>query len=106
MKSTRSGFTLVEILVVIVIIAALGSVITLVAKRALQSAREAHGMSNLKQVVSAAVTYASDQNGRLPYAQKAGNSLFYTELGAMINGSSGDGTWNGKENYNDVFKVV
>lgn len=59
------GFTLVELLVVIVIIAVLASVGFLAGRRAMDSAAKAKTMGNLKQLSSITQLFASDNNGGL-----------------------------------------
>jgi prepilin-type N-terminal cleavage/methylation domain-containing protein len=59
------GFTLVELLVVIVIIAVLASVGFLAGRRAMDNAAKAKTMGNLKQLSSTAQLFATDNNGGL-----------------------------------------
>ncbi len=61
----RVGFTLVELLVVIGIVAVLAAVILAVLPRAREMARQAACMSNSKQIVAAARMYADDYDRRL-----------------------------------------
>jgi prepilin-type processing-associated H-X9-DG protein/prepilin-type N-terminal cleavage/methylation domain-containing protein len=62
----RAGFTLVEILVVIVIIVILAAVVFGISRRGLESARSTTCMSNLRQIGTAMLSYASDKGGELP----------------------------------------
>jgi prepilin-type N-terminal cleavage/methylation domain-containing protein/prepilin-type processing-associated H-X9-DG protein len=59
-QSHRTGFTLIEILVVIAIIALLASILFPVFSRARESARRATCQSNLKQIGLAALQYSQD----------------------------------------------
>jgi prepilin-type N-terminal cleavage/methylation domain-containing protein/prepilin-type processing-associated H-X9-DG protein len=60
------AFTLIELLVVIAIIAVLAAIAFPVVKSALNSAKAAETVSNLKQVGVLAANYAADNNNRLP----------------------------------------
>jgi len=64
----RGGFTLVELLVVIVIIAVLMGLALPVIGRVRETARSAQCVSNLKQLYQASMNYASDHGGVLPIA--------------------------------------
>lgn len=59
-RHPRRGFTLVELLVVIVIIAALGSLVFVMAQRGMRSARAATEANNLRQTGTALTSLASD----------------------------------------------
>ena len=62
----RSGFTLIEILVVITIIAILAAILFPVFARARENARRASCASNLKQLGLAFLQYTQDYDERLP----------------------------------------
>jgi prepilin-type N-terminal cleavage/methylation domain-containing protein len=72
MKSPRksskldAAFTMVELLVVITIIAVLAALLFSLASRMRNKASSAISVSNLRQIGSAIVTYASDHNSTLP----------------------------------------
>ena len=57
------GFTLVELLTVIAIIAVLAAILFPVFSRAREKARQTHCLSNLQQLGHAAELYSSDHNG-------------------------------------------
>ncbi|MDF2440778.1 MAG: hypothetical protein JWN98_1762, partial [Abditibacteriota bacterium] len=65
---TRSGFTLVEMLIVLVIIAILAGILLPVLARAREGGRTAACSSNLKQLGIAFAQYAQDAGGRYPGA--------------------------------------
>lgn len=62
--SRRSGFTLIELLVVIAIIAVLAAILFPLFEAARENARTAKCLSNIKQINTAALQYADDNNGK------------------------------------------
>ncbi len=66
-RCDRRGFTLVELLVVIGIIALLVAILMPALSRARRAAQTAACLSNLRQVGAAVFMYANDTKGRLPY---------------------------------------
>jgi len=83
-----SGFTLVELLVVVGIIAILGSLMMAAYSSAMISGRTAASMSNLRQLAEANITYTSDHNGSYCPAQDITNN--YRWHGARTSGSAWD----------------
>jgi len=69
MNSKRRGFTLVELLVVIGIIAILIAIILPALQRARESSNRTTCMSNMRQITLGWLMYAQDNKGSLPYAE-------------------------------------
>jgi prepilin-type N-terminal cleavage/methylation domain-containing protein/prepilin-type processing-associated H-X9-DG protein len=68
-KSRRSGFTLIEILVVLVIIMILAAILFPVFDRAMANAKRASCASNLKQLGLAVQLYTQDYDECMPYGR-------------------------------------
>lgn len=60
----RHGFTVVELLVVVAIIAILAALLLPVVARSRQSARAVESLSNLRQIVDASLSFAMSNDGR------------------------------------------
>ncbi len=73
-KSSGRGFTLIELLVVIAIIAILASILFPVFARARAKARQVKCLSNLRQLGTALLMYASDEDDTLPPWSQAGGA--------------------------------
>ena len=66
----RGGFTLVELLVVIAVIAILAALLLPVLAQSKEQARSANCLSNLRQLGLAALLYADDETDSLPWAER------------------------------------
>jgi prepilin-type N-terminal cleavage/methylation domain-containing protein/prepilin-type processing-associated H-X9-DG protein len=64
----KKGFTLIELLVVIAIIAILAAILFPVFARAREKGRQTSCLSNVKQIMTAALMYAGDHDERMPHA--------------------------------------
>lgn len=73
MKNTRHGFTLIEMLVVIAIIALLASLLLPALNRSKERARRIVCLSNQRQISLSLAQYANDWDDYLPPADLAGN---------------------------------
>jgi prepilin-type N-terminal cleavage/methylation domain-containing protein/prepilin-type processing-associated H-X9-DG protein len=100
-SSQKSGFTLVELLVVIGIIALLISILLPALSKARKAATTTKCLSNLRQLVQAEIMYAGENNGFVPYAgtgdapgtPKGGdylaNWLYCPQVASATNGMTG-----------------
>ncbi|MBI4024258.1 MAG: type II secretion system protein [Verrucomicrobia bacterium] len=70
-----AGFTLIELLVVIAIISILAALLSPAIKAARESARRTVCMNNMRQIGTAVILYAGDNNSQTPSSQPAGGGL-------------------------------
>jgi prepilin-type N-terminal cleavage/methylation domain-containing protein len=90
--SHRPGFTLVELLVVIGIIALLIAILLPTLARARESASRARCLSNNRQLVAACLLYSNDNAGRMPEAAWDNGNNFgapYSPRGSKERGWAG-----------------
>ena len=88
-KLTHEGFTLVELLVAIAIIATLAAISASAVVRFRKSADKTLALGNLRQLQTANVSYSSDHNGRfVPPKEKIDGVLWYVnpELISQLKG--------------------
>lgn len=76
-QGPRTGFTLIEMLVVIAIIALLVAIITPAVNKGIRSARNSACKSNLHQIGLAIAAYSADHKGKLPSTGFYGISPYY-----------------------------
>lgn len=85
-SSQRGGFTLVELLIVIAIVALLISILLPALNKVRETAKQTACMANLQQIGLAIQTYANQNRGNIPYGPKAPPLItatdFYPSTGA------------------------
>lgn len=72
MRKKSNGFTLIEILITIAILAALGAIGTSVLRATKQRANRTVALQKMKSLGSAFATYTVDKNGLLPFEDASG----------------------------------
>jgi prepilin-type N-terminal cleavage/methylation domain-containing protein/prepilin-type processing-associated H-X9-DG protein len=91
----KRGFTLVELLVVIGIIALLISILLPALSSARRTAAAAKCLSNLHQVGVAMIMYAQQYNGRMPASEIGGQTYYYSAppLAYQVGGTGLEVLW-------------
>lgn len=95
----KLGFTLVEVLVVLLIVASLAVLSTLAVQRAIDAARKAKSVTNLRSLTNASLLYASDHDGRLPACIQANYPFAYVAPDYENPGSAKTGSFNAMAQY-------
>lgn len=88
MKRTRSGFTLIEMLVVIAVIATLAGLILPAVQTGRLSAHRTRAVSNLQQWNIAMRIYADDNSECFPIGQVGSGTLTWSHASASTNGAA------------------
>jgi len=85
-KPSRAGFTLIELLVVVAIIALLAALLLPALTSAKEKGKKTVCLSNLRHIGVSVISYAADNDGRIPFGSKAppftSPSDFYPSTGA------------------------
>jgi len=87
----RQGFTLIEMLVVIAIIALLASLLVPAVTSALAQANDTKCKSHLRQLGQGFLQYSVENKGRIPFQQRDSSTTWHVEVAPYLEGfSNGD----------------
>jgi prepilin-type N-terminal cleavage/methylation domain-containing protein/prepilin-type processing-associated H-X9-DG protein len=79
----KRGFTLIELLVVIAIIAILAAILFPVFAKAREKARQSSCLSNVRQLTTAILSYAQDNDELFPYGAASNTANDWTLFGSL-----------------------
>ena len=80
----RSGFTLIELLMVIGIVTVLVALLLPALNKAREMARTITCLSNLRQLATAALSYASENKTKLPFNTNVDSSNVYRAINSVV----------------------
>jgi len=102
----KKGFTLIEMLVVIGIIAILAAILLPAVGRARRAALEAQAKAEVKSIETAIKSYVSQYSGRFPHDNGSADRTYTTDNNELMNVlRSIDGSGN-PGNQNNIRKIV
>jgi len=91
-RKMKAGFSLIELMVVISIIAILGSIIALNVFRAIEKAKIARAVADMKAIKTASLAFYIDV-GTFPLTSL--NQTAYLQSSGLVSNTTGSPSWNG-----------